>query len=211
MTSNRSKLWMMGFDGPLTPKSLDSSWKPGYVGFSHSIGPVGRAIRQDQKWAGDYQWEVNHMFMLDAAIYNSHEEIQDWWVIQAHSKGVVRSKLSEVAPGGYYEIIPSPLNVNLECVVSFHRAALGAEYGFWSIASLVLTELTPRQIRFSFRQDGTWICSALGAEALRYAGWYYPWPDIYQVRPAQVRQALKEQSRRDKTHLRALGRDAVAA
>jgi hypothetical protein len=70
------------------------------------------------------------------------------------------------------------------------RGEVGAEYGFGSIASIVVTELSPRPVRFDFRRGGTWICSALGAEALRAGGWYHQWPDIYQVRPAQLYSAL---------------------
>lgn len=186
----------------ILPKTLriDQTWKPGYIGFSHGIGIVADAIRLDQRLCGDPDWQVNHAFILDSPIMDGGIVI-DWYVIQAEGHGVTgrrldgtpfhRAKLTQVAPGGYYEILTPPPDVNLSNVVAFAKQEVGAEYGFFSIASLVITELTPRYVRFDFRQDGSWICSALAAEALRAGGWLQRWPDVYQVRPSQLRAALK--------------------
>jgi len=182
---------------------IDQTWKPGYIGFCHSVGVVGAAIRLDQRLSGDPDWQVNHAFILDEPISGTlyPNLIEDWWVIQAEAHGVTgsrpdgtgfhRAKLSSIAPGGYYEIVTPPSEINLTNVVGFARQEVGAEYGFFSIASLVVDELTPGFIRIDFRKDGSWICSALAAEALRTGGWLHHWPDVYQVRPSQLRAALK--------------------
>jgi len=188
------------------PKTIrvDQTWKPGYLVFCHGVGIVSRAIRLDQRLNRDTDWEVNHVAILDAPIYDIPlspvRTIIDWWVIQAEGHGVTgsrpdgsgfhRAKLSSVAPGGYYEVVAPPSGINLADVVGFAREEVGAEYGFFSIASLVIDQISPKWFP-AFRRRDTWICSALAAEALRAGGWLHDWDDVYQVRPAQLRAAVK--------------------
>jgi len=176
----------------------------------HSRGVIGSAIRLDQRLLGD-TWQSYELDVPDAAADEpwmwNHIAILDrqdggqWTVIQAEAHGVtgtdnsakpfLAKPLATVAPGGRFEILQLPAACDRDRVLSMARGEVGAQYGFVSIASIVATELTPRPLRFDFRRGGTWICSALAAEALRAGGWYHKWIDVYQVRPAQLYAALK--------------------
>jgi hypothetical protein len=41
------------------------------------------------------------------------------------------------------------------------------------------------------RREGTWICSALAHEAMRFAGVYFDVPDIYMVSPTNLQLLMK--------------------
>jgi hypothetical protein len=77
-----------------------------------------------------------------------------------------------------------------EEVVKFMRLQVGERYGFLTIASIALDILTPKFV--SLRRDGTWICSAVAAEALRFAGWYHTWGDVYEVMPSDLWRAIPQ-------------------
>jgi len=113
----------------------------------------------------------------------------DWVVGQAEARGVtLGATLATVAPGGSYEIVPVPAGVDRAKELEFLRAQVGRRYGFVTIASILITILTP--VFLNVMASDTWICSAVTAEGLRAGGWIHNWPDIYQVNPAQLADAL---------------------
>lgn len=155
-----------------------------------SSGIVGKAIRWAQRLGGDYDWRFNHVAILDKKVDG------EWYVIQAEAHGVTGSRLdgseyfsrplSSVAGKGTFEIRALPVNAEPFKVLEFARSQVGDHYGFLTIFSIVFTLITPRFINVML--PNTWICSALAAESMRYAGWLHSWDDVYQVRPAQLRE-----------------------
>lgn len=149
--------------------------------FAHGKGFISWAIRFMQAFRSpkiDANW--NHVAILARQVDG------EWWVYQAEGKGVVYAPLTHVAPGGHYKVMPCPSSANAAMVVEFARSQVGIQYGFLTIASIVFNIITPRRI--AIRKPGTWICSALAAGALWYAGWPFSvaWNDIYQVSPADL-------------------------
>ena len=157
--------------------------EPGDLVFCHSSGMIGRGIRIAQWIAGD-RCVYNHVAIVDRQAPGG-----DWYVIQAEAAGVTDDKLlSTITPGGYHEIVPPPEHVNPDDILDFARAQVGDPYGFLTDASIALTLVTPTF--FNVMRPWSWICSALAAESLRYAGWLHNWPDAAQVTPAQLYVAL---------------------
>ena len=117
-----------------------------------------------------------------------------WQVIEAIGSGVSPASLASVAPDGWYKIIRPPAGVEPSRTVAFARHQVGDEYGYLTVLGCALDILPPRWLKWPlrFRTRRTWICSALGAESLRFGGWYAPWGTIYSVTPAQVMRALLE-------------------
>lgn len=156
---------------------------PGDLVFCHSKGFIGRAIRLAERlrWRGGDAY--NHVAVL------SEPAGFDWRIIQAEAHGVTSNGLlSTVAPGGSYEIIPLPAGISHDRVLAFARAQEGRRYGFLTIASIVVTLLAPRFVNVML--PDTWICSAVVGESIRFGGWLHSWPDVYQVSPAQLWEAL---------------------
>lgn len=164
---------------------MDSKdYSPGDLVFAHGKGFISAAIRLVQSWRSpkaDAHW--NHVAIL------SHKIGDEWQVIQAQGKGVVMCPLSDVAPGGSFEVVACPA-VDREKVTEFACSQEGVKYGYLTVASIILNVVTPK--RLALRKPGTWICSALAAACLWYAGWYESenWPDLYQVSPADLYGAL---------------------
>lgn len=157
--------------------------------FCHSKGIVGRAIRLGERLrfrSGDF---YNHVAVLDRPTPDG----KDWYVIQAEARGVTSDKLlSSVSPGGSHIIVRPPASVNAADQMEFVRAQVGQEYGFLTILSIAIGIILPRFIRMpSFREDETWICSAIQGEGLRAGGWVHNWSDIYQVVPSELFASLK--------------------
>lgn len=125
-----------------------------------------------------------------------------WLVVQAEACGVTGTRptgtawnartLAQVAPGGWVRIIRPPADVVPSRTLYAARKQVGTRYGFLTMASIAISILPPRWLRWpvQFRDDSTWICSALGAEALRYGGWWHTWPDVYTPWPSEVLHAL---------------------
>ena len=180
--------------------------QPGDLVFAHGVGPISRAIRVAE-WL---QWLRHALSVLvrtgkwsprDKGHHFNHVAIVDEidgdtiYVIQAEAHGVTgkgfhRRTLSEVSPGGSYEIVKAPSKTSRARILAFARAEVGSAYGFFSIASEVFNTVTPEWL--TFRWTDSWICSALAAESLRYGGWLHKWPDIYQVTPAELYLALTQ-------------------
>ena len=125
----------------------------------------------------------------------------DWLVIQAEAHGVtgyrnngkapyLPRKLSTVAPGGWTCLIRPPAIVEPARTLQFARLQVGDQYGFFDIMAIGIDKVTPNWFHVPFRRPGTWICSALAAESLRFGGWLHDWDDIYDVDPAELMEAL---------------------
>ena len=153
--------------------------------FCHGTGFVARGI-QAAEWlrrgwngaseAAGAKW--NHV-----AIVNERLENGDYTVVQAEGRGVTDTGLLS-GLGETYSVLPLPQGLDPEDVLEFARHQVGAPYGFLTDASIALTLFSPTFINVML--PGTWICSALVAESLRFAGWLHDWPDVYQVSPAQL-------------------------
>lgn len=165
--------------------------------FAHSKGAIGGAIRLIEKLRRDWAKtneasgaRYNHVAILDTPLPNG-----DWSVIQAVGKGVIEdtlerpSRLSTVTPGGFYSIVQLPKWTDREDVLAFARAQVGSRYGFVTCASILVTLFTPKFLNVML--PNTWICSAVGAEAVRTGGWVHCWPDLYSVTPAALWLALE--------------------
>jgi hypothetical protein len=152
---------------------------PGDIVFFDSSGDVAWAIRLAQRirWRGD----KNHVAWLD------HRDAHgNWYIGQAEGCGVTTDKPLVFGPKDV--VMAPPTAIDRARFIAFGRNQVGRRYGFLTIASIFATLLTPKF--FDIMLPSTWICSALVAEALRFGGWYHPWPDIYQVAPDQLFGAL---------------------
>jgi hypothetical protein len=156
--------------------------QPGDIGFAHSNGIMGKAIRFGERirW-GEKPSHWNHAFIVDTV-----SQVDGEWVvtiIQAEPSGVTQGKRIETV-GEYILVEPHP-DHDRASILKFARAQVGSEYGWFSIVSDMVDIITPNWFP-AFRSQGTWICSALVAEALRFGGWLHNWGDIYIVTPAQL-------------------------
>jgi hypothetical protein len=167
----------------LTPDPPRASPAPGDLVFAHSKGLIGRAIRLAERirWRGGDAY--NHVAVLAEQVGD------DWRIIQAEARGVTHTgMLSTVAPGGTYVIVPLAPGIDAAKVLAFAQAQVGRRYGFLTVVSIIATILSPRFVDVML--PDTWICSAVAAESLRFGGWLHNWPDLFQVSPAQLWDAL---------------------
>jgi len=159
--------------------------KPGDLVLCHSKGILGRAIRVAEKRLQDSSYsEWNHIAILDRLA-----EDGDWIVIQAEAKGVTNDKkLSSVAPGGRYQVIPLPIQADRQKLLKFARAQVGDRYSWLSIFSCAFDMWLPDAI--CLRHGNTWICSGLAAAALWFAGFepLMRLNDVYTCTPAEIAQ-----------------------
>ena len=161
---------------------LVAGFEAGDLVFCHSKSFISWAIRVAQRLRNrpeDARW--NHTAILDREVNG------EWYVIQAEGAGVTSTrKLSEVAPGGELKIIRLPETLSRKKFLDFARSQVSDPYGYLTILSIAVDFLLPRSV--CLRKSGTWVCSALVAGGLWYAG--YPkamtWPDLYQVTPADL-------------------------
>lgn len=153
---------------------------PGDIVFAHSNGIIGRLIRLAERlrWKRGSHW--NH-----ACVISRVDENGTAYVIQADIRGVNEARLDSV---GEYVLIAPPCN--RDKVLEFTKLQVGSGYGIGTILSIAIDVITPEWFP-AIRRDDTWICSAVTAEALRYAGWLQPWGDIYTVTPSQLWDALQ--------------------
>lgn len=149
---------------------------PGDVVFAHSSGWMGKLIRLGER----LRWKEHASYWNHACVVSDIGPDGTVWVIQATLKGVVRSPISTV---GEYKIVPCPADPSK--VVEFSWKQMGDHYGVLSIIATAIDLVTGNWFP-SFRRRGTWICSAVTAEALRFGGWYHDFGDIYTVTPAQL-------------------------
>lgn len=165
-------------EAPITPQ-------PGDLVFCHSSGLVGKAIRLGE-WLrfrrGD---QYNHVAIVNERLANGA-----WTVIQAEARGVTATGLlSDITPGGRFDIVRPPGGILGDDVREFALEQVGDRYGWVTIVSIVATLISPRFL--NVMRPFTWICSAVSAESLRFAGWYHSWGDERQVLPSQLWAALQ--------------------
>jgi len=157
---------------------------PGDLVLCHSKGILGRAIRVAERRLQDSRFsEWNHIAILDRCVDG------EWYVIQAEASGVTGDKkLTSVAPGGRYEVIPLPAGADREKLLTFARAQVGDAYSWLSIFSCAFDMWLPQAI--CFRRGDTWICSGLAAAALWFAGFepLMRLNDVYTCTPAEIAQ-----------------------
>ena len=117
------------------------------------------------------------------------------YVIQAQMKGVTDSMtLDELRAMGDCEVIAPPEECDRDRIVDFCELQLGDPYGLLSDLAMGIDLLAWNWIpSFRSARKQTWQCSALVNEALRYAGWYHPWLDIYEILPDESYAALTKE------------------
>lgn len=150
---------------------------PGDILFCHTKGVMGRAIRLGERLRfkrGSY-W--NHVCFVDRV------EDDVVYVLQAERNGVTNDK--PLNPAWTYQVVSLPDGADRERVLEFARGQLGSRYGWYSIFSILFDTVTPNWFP-AFRTAGTWICSALTAESLRFGGWLHEWGDVYIVKPSDL-------------------------
>lgn len=157
----------------------------GDVGFARTKGIMGRLIRAGE-WLKFRICDFNHTFV----VVGTGETAEDTWIVQAELRGVSLRRLSEILPAAeeiWY--VSPPKEANPLKVAEFSLRQLGAPYGLLTIGCISIDILTPDWF-ISFRRNGSWICSALTAESLRYAGWLADFDDIYIITPTGLWKAL---------------------
>lgn len=163
-------------------------YEPGSIGFCHSKGIIGWAIRLGERLRFRKGSFWNHVFIVSDQVDEHGEQL----VIQAIASGVDNTKpLSNIAPGGKYEIVALPEGIDAALVIKFANMQVGDHYGYLSIIGTALRILMPHWLPLPYIRTGSsWYCSALGAEAARAGGWLHKWPDIYNVVPSEFYAAL---------------------
>jgi hypothetical protein len=166
------------------PNTNPNDWIAGDLVFAHSTGIIGKAIRFAERIRGKGGDNWNHVAVLSRRAADG-----TWYIFQAEAAGVTDDKtLDSVAPGGHYEVVPLPLEVDRFSFYLFIHSQVGAKYGFLSILSCAVDIIIPDSI--CLRQAKTWICSGLVAAGL-LAGDYRPaqdWAmkDLYTTMPSEI-------------------------
>jgi len=154
----------------------------GYTGYAKTNGQVGRLIRVGERIKFHHA-TYNHVFTVVKA-GDTYDEIM---VVQATPvHGVILSKFTDISQSAsLITLLPPPAECDGRKVAEFATNQLGDPYGLLTIACIAIDVVTPEWF-VSFRRPGSWICSALGGESLRYGGWYLGWGDIYTITPQQL-------------------------
>ena len=159
----------------------------GDIGFARTKGTMGKIIRVGE-WLKWRSCEFNHTFTVVSTTGFTYDDI---WIVQAELRGVTLRRLSELLPNASeIHFVAPPEGTEPKNIALFALAQVGSPYGLMTIACLVLDITTPDWF-VAFRRKRTWICSALSAEACRYAGWYNDFPDIYIVSPTGLWKAFQ--------------------
>ena len=160
--------------------------KRGMTGFARTNGTMGALIRVGEK----LRWKdgkYNHCFTVvtEGATYD------DVWIVQATMRGVVKSTLASLIATSsvisMYDI--TELGGNLEKAAWFAEQQIGDPYGLLSDICIGVDIISPAWF-LECRRSGTWICSALAHEAMRFAGVYYKVGDIYMVSPTNLQKLM---------------------
>lgn len=155
------------------------------IGFARTNDFVGRTIRFGEflRFRSGDKW--NHVFHIDS--------IKDGipYVLQADARGVTNDKpLSSV---GEYVLMDIRHLCDTDKVLFFARKQIKDRYSWSTILAIAVDIILPQwapSFRSASKRKTSWICSTLGAEALRFGGWYHDWPDIYFITPAQLSSVL---------------------
>ena len=157
----------------------------GDIGFSHNKGWMGKLIRFGE-WLKLRRGNINHEFVVTEIVGGTP------YVVQATLRGVIKSPLSDVAPGGYYFLFTPPAEVDISKLVEFEEKQVGMRYGILTILAIMIDIVSWSWVP-SFRgsRKSSWICSAVVNEGLRFGGWYWPWVNIYDITPEEGLAALQ--------------------
>ena len=153
--------------------------KRGMTGFADTDGSMGALIRFGEHLrfkVGKY----NHCF----TVVTEGPTYDTIMVVQATMKGIILSPLSSLIDSSHIISMYSiePLGGDPEKAAWFAEKQIGKDYGLLSDVCIAVDIITPYWF-FECRREGTWICSALAHEAMRFAGVYFDAPDIYMVSP----------------------------
>jgi len=156
--------------------------KVGDTGYAKTNGEVGRLIRVGEKIKLHHS-TYNHVFTVVKA-GATYDEIM---VVQATPvHGIILSKFTDISSSAsIINLLTPPTGCDGGKVAEFATKQLGDPYGLLTIACIAIDVLTPEWF-VAFRRPGSWICSALGGEALRFGGFYIPVGDIYTITPQQL-------------------------
>ena len=156
--------------------------KRGMTGYARTDGLLGLLIRVGEKlkWRNG---KYNHCF----TVVTEGDTYDDIIIVQATLKGVVKSTLASLVEKSHvvsmYDI--TSLGGNAEKGAWFAEQQVGKPYGILSDLCIAMDIVTPDWF-LTFRRNGTWICSALAHEAMRFAGIYFDVPDIYCFSPTNL-------------------------
>jgi hypothetical protein len=165
----------------LYPKGKGAeTYKAGSVVLVHGTHLMARLIRLGQRlrFTGDqrkYAWWNHVALVLD----------DKGCLVEALSGGVEEHSITKYLGTDYYLIEFDLSTEDEQEVVAFAQSVLAAREGYdwWTIASLVVSQLTG--CRIVFGKIGTAICSGLVSEALVRAGAIFPRPPDYMT-PADL-------------------------
>jgi hypothetical protein len=134
----------------------------------------GQRLRHEERYA---RW--NHAVLVLS---------EDGQIAEALSQGVVENHISKYEGKGYYLVrLQGVSDADRNQMMAFARSVLGSpdrtEYGWLTIASIILTLLTSS--RFVFGMVGTAICSGFVAEALVRTGIIFDKPPSHMM-PADL-------------------------
>lgn len=154
----------------------------GYTGYAKTTGQVGRLIRIGERIKLHHA-TYNHVF----TVVGTGDTYEDIIVVQATPvHGIIVSKLTDISQSAtIIDLLPPPFGSSGEKIAKFANEQVGDPYGILTIACIAVDGITPEWF-VSFRRPGSWICSALGGESLRYGGFYVDWGDIYTITPQQL-------------------------
>jgi hypothetical protein len=159
--------------------------KPGDLGWAKTTGLLGLLIRFGE-WLKFRKADYNHAFTVVGV-----SETGEVHIVEATLRGVKFSLLSDLLDkGATVEILPPPSHADRTRIIEFNLKQVGDHYSLLSDVCIALDILTWDNFP-SVRRNGTWQCSALQMEALRYAGYFADWGDIYTVTPTQSYEIVK--------------------
>lgn len=160
--------------------------QPGDIVLCHSSGVLPWLIRVFERLryrkGSEPRWNHAAMLVYPAAD-NVPGEFEDWCVIEAEVHGVQYAWLSSM---GEHIVLDSRLDQRgRDLAVAYANVALGSNYGFLTIASIIVNLLTPAI--WQVTRPGTFICSGLVAHALEHGGYFFPlkW-ETDEVMPADL-------------------------
>ena len=141
------------------PGEVATKFAPGDFILTHSPHLISRLIRLAQKIRGR---ERRYSYWSHAALIVDREGT----LVEAESKGVIRSPLSKYTPREYHlvHLGDSADGHDREQVVAFANSVVGQPFGFLDLISVGLSLLTGAKVNISY--ESHLMCSALVARAL---------------------------------------------
>jgi uncharacterized protein YycO len=141
------------------PGETATDFKPGDFILTHRHHPVSRMIRLAQKVRGR---ERKYSYWSHAAVIVD----RDGSLVEAESRGVVRSPLSKYEPAEYHVVHlgDSADDRDRQQVAAFAESMVGQPFGLLDLISVALSLFTGAKVNVSY--ESHLMCSALVARAL---------------------------------------------